>query len=118
MAPEEPIEDDDYASAEDSDFAPDEVAQEGSGESESELDDTSGKPKKNKLKSTKRKRGDEEAEDLGFENSGDEGIIKKGLRKKSKKEEEDDGGEGGFIKTRRQRAVECVKFHTRLRTIC
>lgn len=102
----------DYASSEDSDFAPDQAAHDGSAESsdsESEAEDTADK-KSSKPKgiSSKRKRGaNEEAEDLGFENSGDEGVIRKGLKRKHKRGEEDDeGGEGGLIKTRRQRAVE------------
>lgn len=109
--------DSDYVSEEDSDFAPDAApGQEAeSSDSGSEADELTSieqaKPKTNKRKRT----GEEEAEDLGFENSGDEAIIKEydaPKRKKGKKgraaELEDEGGEGGFVKTRSMRAVEYV----------
>jgi hypothetical protein len=52
----------------------------------------------------------EEAEDVGFENSGDEEIVERGLKRQRKKgrkgqEDEDEGGEGGFVKTRRMAAL-------------
>lgn len=111
MPPELIPDDEDYASEEDSDFAPDAAppqASDDSSASESEGEDDV--VKKSKSKSTKRKRSEEdEAEDAGFENSGDEAIIGKGLktRKKGNKEgNPDDGGEGGLIKTRSMRALE------------
>lgn len=117
MPPEIVPSDSDYASEEDSDFAPDAApaAEVESSESESEADEAASKTQ-TKPKNKKRKRGDEEeAEDVGFENSGDEAIIKEyeaPKRKKGKKgraaELEDEGGEGGFVKTRSMRAVEYV----------
>lgn len=107
------LDDDDYGSSEDSDFAPDAVPAEGSDESSDEESEPADETvKKGKPRSTKRKRGqDDEAEDAGFENSGDEAIIEKGLKKQKKKKknreaDEDEGGEGGLIKTRSMRALE------------
>ncbi|KAK0669652.1 bucentaur or craniofacial development-domain-containing protein [Cercophora samala] len=110
MAPPEvdPLEEE-YVSEEDSDFAPEDdnaPAAEESSASADEDEDATAKP------TAKRKRpaGDDAAEDAGFENSGDEAIISKGLKKKKRKQTkedvEDEGGEGGLIKTRAQRAVE------------
>jgi len=120
MPPELIPSDEDYASSEDSDFAPDAVpaANEDSSDDEADIDelaiDTKAQPKTTKKR--KRGDGDEEAEDVGYENSGDEEIIgegvrerkkaKKGKGKKSKEELEDEGGEGGLIKTRSMRAQE------------
>jgi hypothetical protein len=111
------VNDEDYASSEDSDFAPDAAlltAVEDSSDGVSDADEEAGTTKKAKPKPTKRKRGvNEEAEDAGFENSGDEAIIERGLKKQRKKkwkdvEDEDEGGEGGLIKTRSMRAQEYV----------
>lgn len=100
-------EDDQYASSEDSDFAPDAAPAQDSDASDSDSE----RPSKRR-----RTAGDtRDAEDLGYDNSGDEAIVKKGERKKRKKDkknksrdaqEDDEGGEGGLIKTRRQRAAE------------
>ncbi|KAB8297141.1 hypothetical protein EYC80_002523 [Monilinia laxa] len=118
MPPELIPSDDEYASSEDEDFAPDAApAQEESSESEAEDEDSTVVIDKPKKKTTKRKRGDdEEAEDAGFENSGDEAIIERGLKRRKKKgkkggkdEEGDEGGEGGLIKTRSMRAQEKVE---------
>ncbi|KAJ3571136.1 hypothetical protein NPX13_g5483 [Xylaria arbuscula] len=112
MAPEPIIDEDDYASEEDSDFAPGGATADhglGSGsesESEASLDrsTTAAKPK--------RKRTSAEAVEGDFENSGDETIIRKGQKRQKKAKrtdgdiEEDEGGEGGLIKTRSQRALE------------
>ncbi|RFU26210.1 hypothetical protein B7463_g10114, partial [Scytalidium lignicola] len=120
MPPKLIPDDDDYASDEDSDFAPDaaplQVSDEPS-DSESDEDESEANGvKKPKQKSTKRKRSEEqegEAEDAGFENSGDEAIIEKGRKKRNKKgkkgDDSDDGGEGGLIKTRRMRALEVAE---------
>jgi hypothetical protein len=116
MPPDTILDDEDYgSSSEDSDFAPDavpaQVSDESSGE-ESEPEPAVATVKKAKPRSAKRKRGqDDEAEDAGFENSGDEAIIEKGLKKQKKKKkgkevDEDEGGEGGLIKTRSMRALE------------
>ncbi|OBU00971.1 swr complex subunit [Pseudogymnoascus verrucosus] len=124
MAPpiiDEIVEDENYASSEDEDFVPDEAPAavasaseseseaEGEGEGEAPTEAKKGKP------ATKRKRAKqpagEDAEDIGFENSGDEAIIGKGLKKQRRRrrrgeeEEEDEGGEGGFVKTRRMAAA-------------
>jgi len=111
--------DEDYASSEDSDFAPEEIPKlesSDSSDSEPETNDAGEKKQKksnSKPKPAKRKRsGEDEDGDLGFENSGDEGLIragKKALKRRRKKgEESDDGGEGGLVKTRSQRAQEYV----------
>lgn len=107
------LDDEDYgSSSEDSDFSPDAVPAEGSDESSDENSESAEATtvKKEQPRSTKRKRGqNEEAEDAGFENSGDEAIIEKGLKKQKKKNreaDEDEGGEGGLIKTRSMRALE------------
>ena len=113
MPPDTILDDEDYGrSSDDSDFAPDALP----GEGEDESSDEDSEPaeastvKKGKPRSIKRKRGqDDEAEDAGFENSGDEAIIEKGLKKQKKKNNEADeveGGEGGLIKTRSMRALE------------
>jgi len=117
--PTEIPEDEDYASSEDSDFAPEEVPKHDSSESsdsEPEADDGVKKTsKKPRGKPAKRKRNDgEEDGDIGFENSGDEGLIKEGKkalkRRRKKGEESDDGGDGGLVKTRSQRALEYVTY--------
>jgi hypothetical protein len=119
MPPDPRLDDDsDYASAEDSDFAPETAplaASDDSSGSESGDENTVNKSNNRpKTNTAKRKRArvaaTEEAEDVGFENSGDEEIVERGLkrqRKKGKKskEDEDDGGEGGFVRTRRMAAL-------------
>jgi hypothetical protein len=114
MAPPAIIdEDEEYASSEDSDFAPDNapiVAESESEDSEGEEPAESTSVKKPKAKPAKRKRGEEEAEDVGYENSGDEEIIGKGLKAKKRKakkgqDEDDEGGEGGFVRTRAMKAL-------------
>ncbi|KAI9050199.1 hypothetical protein LZ554_006340 [Drepanopeziza brunnea f. sp. 'monogermtubi'] len=117
MPPEIIPSDEEYASDEDSDFAPDAAPAAGPEESsdeESEAEESAAIT--NQPGPKKRKRGqDEEAEDLGIENSGDEAIIEKGAKMrrkkkgKSKEEVEDEGGEGGLIKTRSMRAQEKVE---------
>ncbi|KAL5354530.1 swr complex subunit [Pseudogymnoascus australis] len=117
------VEDENYASSEDEDFVPDDapaaVASASESESEAEGEGEGEEPavaKKGKPGAVKRKRGKqpvagEDAEDIGFENSGDEAIIGKGLKKQRRRrrrgeeEEEDEGGEGGFVKTRRMAAA-------------
>ncbi|KAI0024761.1 bucentaur or craniofacial development-domain-containing protein [Xylariomycetidae sp. FL0641] len=107
--PPDPVIDEDYASEEDSDFAPDAAPADGASEaSESEADDDQ------PTAPSKRKRVNPDAGTANedFENSGDEAIIQKGKKrqKKSKKKdgvpEDDEGGEGGLIKTRSMRATE------------
>lgn len=117
MPPELIPDDGDYASEEDSDFAPDgALAAEAEDSSDEEPDDAEQDTTTKPTRPKKRKRGDdEEAEDAGIENSGDEAIIGDGLkrdkkRRKEKKglQEEDEGGEGGLVKTRSMRAQEYV----------
>ncbi|KAI1634117.1 bucentaur or craniofacial development-domain-containing protein [Biscogniauxia mediterranea] len=105
--PPDTILDEDYASEEDSDFAPDAVPADGASDA-SESDNEGNQ----RAASPKRKRAAEDNAEDGFENSGDEAIIQKGKKrqKKSKKKDghgdDDEGGEGGLIKTRSMRAVE------------
>ena len=95
----------DYVSEEDSDFAPEDGVEQDLSASEDDVPDAA-KPK------PKRQAGDRAAEDAGFDNSGDEGIIEKGKKrqKKAKAKDrtagEDEGGEGGLVKTRSMRAAE------------
>ncbi|KAK0711039.1 bucentaur or craniofacial development-domain-containing protein [Lasiosphaeris hirsuta] len=102
---------DDYASEEDSDFAPEDAP-----DNELPLSDEDEVDGDKPLTPGKRKSStvDNEAEDAGFENSGDEAIIEKGKKKRKKSKlkdaaEDDEGGEGGLIKTRSMRAVEKVE---------
>ncbi|MCJ1310328.1 hypothetical protein MMC25_003991 [Agyrium rufum] len=112
------MEDDGYVSSEDEDFNPedgvgmdvDEASEDGGDDTgnaaAAAADGTSkkqGKPKGRRKKSID---NDGEAEDLGFENSGDEAMVKQGRKRKKRGKEEDSGGEGGFVKTRSMRAVE------------
>ncbi|KAI0603058.1 bucentaur or craniofacial development-domain-containing protein [Biscogniauxia sp. FL1348] len=105
--PPDAILDEEYASEEDSDFAPDAAPADGASDA-SESDDEANQ----RAASPKRKRAADDNADDGFENSGDEAIIHKGKKrqKKSKKRDghghDDEGGEGGLIKTRSMRAVE------------
>lgn len=112
MPPDTILDDQEYGSSDDSDFTPDVAPAQASDESsDEESEPAEASVKKAKPRSTKRKRGqDDEAEDAGFENSGDEAIIEKGLKnqKKNKNKEldDDEGGERGLIKTRSMRALE------------
>ncbi|OAQ97678.1 hypothetical protein LLEC1_01913 [Akanthomyces lecanii] len=98
-------EDEQYDSANDSDFAPDGEPNIVSSEDEGEEGEEGRKRKKSRKDAT-----DKSAiadDDVDYENSGDEAIITKGKKKlKKSKDADDDGGEGGLIKTRAQRAVE------------
>lgn len=108
----EPIQDEDYASEEDSDFAPDDAPAEGSSVSDNDDDDQAEATENATQPKRKRPAVADGAEEAGFENSGDEAIIEKGKKrqKKSKRKDvgadEDEGGEGGLVKTRRMRAAE------------
>lgn len=112
-------EDDEYVSSEDSDFAPDTAPAQDSDQSDSEPEDGDNRPAKRRRTTDV----EQNADDAGYENSGDEAIIKKGEARKQRRRDrrgedaEDEGGEGGLIKTRRQRAQEyglfrnaCVSF--------
>ncbi|KAF5251941.1 hypothetical protein FANTH_3007 [Fusarium anthophilum] len=94
-------EDESYVSSEDSDFALDDSPDQNS--DHSNLEYSSDKT------ANKRSRPQDEA-DAGYDNSGDEAIIKRGEKRRKKTQAKDardhDEGEGGLIKTRRQRAAE------------
>ncbi|KAK3401122.1 SWR1-complex protein 5 [Sordaria brevicollis] len=104
----------DYASEEDSDFAPEAAeAAEESSVSDDEDEEVRDDAEKNKPEKRKRATADE-AEDAGYDNSGDEAIIKKGEKRQKKAKTQDvagdeETGKGGLIKTRAQRAVEKEK---------
>ena len=102
-------EDDQYASAEDSDFAPEDAPDAASEASDSEGDSEA-------PATTKRKREtDDAADDAGFENSGDEAILSKGQKRRRKGKDRDadaarpdEGEDGPLVKTRSMRAAEYV----------
>ncbi|KXH40639.1 bucentaur or craniofacial development [Colletotrichum simmondsii] len=116
MPPDPTIDDEEYESSQDSDFAPEDAAAADDGASEasdSEADDGEDTAKT----TTKRKRDASGDEAANFENSGDEALIKKAAKKKLKKAArdaaaalalgvDDEGGEGGLVKTRSMRAAE------------
>ncbi|PQE23413.1 SWR1-complex 5 protein [Rutstroemia sp. NJR-2017a BBW] len=117
MPPSLILSDEEYVSSEDEDFAPDAVPiQDDSSDSEVQEDETT--RTSNKKRPTKRNGdSDDDAEDAGFENSGDEAIIDKGMKRRKKKSkkggkhdelEDDEDGEGGLVKTRSMRAQEYV----------
>lgn len=103
---------DDYASSADSDFAPDAAPEPASDASDSEdnADDGAATGKR------KLPKADSNADEAGYENSGDEAIIEKGKKRQKRAktkagkvaDDDDEGGEGGLVKTRRQRAAEYV----------
>ncbi|KAI1808591.1 BCNT-domain-containing protein [Daldinia bambusicola] len=116
---EEPFIDEEYASDEDSDFAPDAAPLDVDLEaSESEEDEV----QLIAVPSKKRAADADAGADDGFENSGDEAIIQRGKKrqKKEKRKDEaagdDEGGEGGLIKTRSMRAAEKVEKKSRTAT--
>lgn len=106
-------EDENYNSAEDSDFAPEDAADVGSEGSDSDREDGRPAQQKSKVAST------EEAGD-DYNNSGDEAIVTKGKKRlrKSKNLDDEEGGEGGLIKTRRQRAAEYVASLSTSCSVC
>ncbi|KAI9889897.1 MAG: swr complex subunit [Vezdaea aestivalis] len=108
-------EDQEYHSASDEDFDPTSTAAavvvDSASSSEDEATDAQSKGPRAKKRSLANKQQDV---DLDFDNSGDEGVIRKGRKKAKRKgqvldEEEGDGGEGGLIKTRAQRRIEKVE---------
>lgn len=100
-------EEEQYDSANDSDFAPDgEPDIVSSGDEDDEGEDGGKERKKRKQRTADTAPADAE-EDVVYENSGDEAIITKGKKKlKKAKDADEDGGDGGLIKTRAQRAAE------------
>jgi len=115
MAPPEPDMDleDSYASEEDSDFAPEDAPAKESSPSDDDDEENGEKPIPEKRK---RAAPEAEAEDAGFENSGDEAIIDKGKKRqkrpKAKQAAGLDGDDSPLIKTRSMRAVEYDLFQT------
>ncbi|KAK1831773.1 swr complex subunit [Podospora conica] len=111
MPPPNPAIDDeeDYASEEDSDFALDDAPANDSSPSDDDDDDDEANTSKPAATGRKRPAPEAEAEDAGFENSGDEAIIEKGKNRRKKGKTADvapDVDEGPLIKTRSMRAVE------------
>lgn len=111
-------EEENYVSSEDEDFNPEktDARPKASSSSEADSEDDSKQITVAKPKRRPKQKPDTEAEDLGFENSGDEGIIKAGAkearkRKRKRKDTDgdaevrDSGGEGGFVQTRSMRAA-------------
>ncbi|KAG5942637.1 swr complex subunit [Claviceps sorghi] len=109
--PPDPSEDDDeqYASSQDSDFAPDAAPEPASDESDSEDDPADGPSKRHNTDTAAGRRSDEGD---GYDNSGDEAIIVRGQKKRKRAQEKgqlvdhEEGGQGGLVKTRAQRAAE------------
>jgi len=106
---QDPPIDNEYDEDEDEDFNPETAAavDEASASSDSEDDTTTTIPTAKR----KRTKTSDQAEDVDFENSGDEATIQSGKRKKRKSkdiaaEDDEQGGEGGLIKTRAQRKLE------------
>lgn len=105
--PPDPLldEEEQYDSSADSDFAPDAAKDQPSDQSDS--DDAPEQPSKKR----KPAQAGTTVVDDGYDNSGDETIIKKGEKRRKRArakgiEDDDEDGEGGLIKTRRQRAAE------------
>jgi hypothetical protein len=102
--------DEDYASEEDHDFAPeaDEAGSDSSDDSEPKSA-AAGLAKAGPKRRGKRKRTEDEAEDVGFENSGDEAIITTGAKKRKRGRKDEsvaDEGDGLFVRTRAMRAAD------------
>ncbi|KAK9779617.1 putative Bucentaur or craniofacial development-domain-containing protein [Seiridium cardinale] len=113
----DPLLDEDYASEEDSDFALDETAAAAAAGDASEASGSEDESETVAQTTAKRKRATtDNAEDEGYDNSGDEAIITKGKKRQKKKAKgkdgaglddiDDEGGEGGLVKTRSMRANE------------
>ena len=96
------LEDDEYDSSADEDFAASDANDSPSSDSENDEQAPDTRTKKRKTQPAKT--------EIELD-SGDEVTIKKGRKKRRKRGEgdileDDEGGEGGLIKTRAQRAVE------------
>lgn len=131
MSTTDPLLDEEYASDEDSDFAPDDAAGGAGAGGDDDVSgvsgsDDDGEPDRATISKRKRVAGDTGGGDDGLENSGDEAIISKGKKRQKKKkkkrkqgeaedgerDDDDEGGEGGLIKTRSMRANEKAERRT------
>ncbi|KAF4343340.1 swr1-complex 5 [Fusarium beomiforme] len=97
-------EDEPYVSSEDSDFAPDDAPNQA-------FDHSEGEDGSDKATDERNYPASEVDVGAGYDNSGDESIIKRGEKRRKKTQakgmrEDDEGSEGGLVKTRRQRAAE------------
>ncbi|KAG6104486.1 hypothetical protein E4U13_008348 [Claviceps humidiphila] len=110
--PPDPLADDDeqYASSQDSDFAPDAAPEVASDASDSDDAPADGPLKRKHAEAVA---GPSDREDHGYDNSGDEAIIGKGRKRRRRAQErgqlvdeDEEGGSGGLVKTRAQRAAE------------
>ncbi|TLD33295.1 hypothetical protein PspLS_00484 [Pyricularia sp. CBS 133598] len=109
--PPDPNVEEEYASSEDSDFAPEDAAARESSPDDSDDEDVPLDATPAAVPKRKRNVNSDEPQDVGFENSGDEAIIEKAKTKRQKKarkanQDGDEGGDGGLIKTRSKRAQE------------
>ncbi|KAG6033447.1 hypothetical protein E4U41_006911 [Claviceps citrina] len=129
LDPDPPQDDDEqYASSQDSDFAPD-AAPEPASDDESDSEDAAaagaaagavGSSKRTHAETIASGGGGKSGVDAGYDNSGDEAIIVKGQKRRRRAQErgqpvdddddddddDDEGGQGGLVKTRAQRAAE------------
>lgn len=107
------IDEDEYASSEDSDFRPDD-AEAAARESEGEDSDSETEPAKQAIPAKRKKDATADGIDDGdLDNSGDEALVEKARKRLKKKkgkddarQQEEEGGEGGLVKTRSMRAAE------------
>ena len=92
-----------YASSEDSDFAPNDAVDASSDSGNEVTQKESHKPQPGAV---------DDAGAADYDNSGDEAIIERGKKRRRRNKakgpgaDDDDDAEGGLIKTRRQRAAE------------
>ncbi|KAG5919820.1 hypothetical protein E4U42_006420, partial [Claviceps africana] len=108
--PPDPLGDDDeqYASSQDSDFAPDGAPEPASDDSDSEDALADGLSKRQNTDAVAGRRSDDCD---GYDNSGDEAVIVRGQKRRKRAQEkgqlvdDEDGGQGGLVKTRAQRAA-------------
>lgn len=110
------LDEDDYASSEDSDFRPDD-AEAAARESEEDDSDDEAEPATHAIPAKRKKDATSDGVGAGdgeLDNSGDEALIEKAKKRQKKKrkgkddarqQDEEDGGEGGLVKTRSMRAA-------------
>ncbi|KAM3422675.1 hypothetical protein BST61_g162 [Cercospora zeina] len=106
----------------DADFNPDQAKNDHENSASSSSDDDEDTPRTKKPKPSTKKRKSDAAPDIDLD-SGDEATIRERKAKRRRKvataaqDEEDSGVEGGFIRTRRQRAVEKEERRNRKRGV-